>query len=70
MYREVDELIDGISVVRDFGLDSRFLKRLEAAAIRLLQESHTTAYLNLAMIPLCICGEPLDSIRNHERREH
>ncbi len=52
MYREVDELIDGISVVRDFGLESRFFKRLEAAATRLLQESHTTAYLNSAMIPL------------------
>jgi ATP-binding cassette subfamily C protein LapB len=52
MYQEIDELLSGFGVIKDFGVEDRFQRKLEDAAIHLDYESLRTSYLAAGMGPL------------------
>ncbi|KAB8030777.1 ABC transporter ATP-binding protein [Fluviispira multicolorata] len=51
MYREIDELISGVSIVNDYALESRFYKKVEIKADELKQANDQANTVNSAMIP-------------------
>lgn len=52
MCGEIDELLSGFGVIKDFGIEARFYSKLEKAAQHLDHESVRTSYLTAAMAPM------------------
>ncbi|MCX6126913.1 MAG: ABC transporter ATP-binding protein [Proteobacteria bacterium] len=52
MYQEIDELLSGFGVIKDFGIEDRFYNKVKRTAQDLDAESRRTSYLTSAMSPL------------------
>jgi ATP-binding cassette, subfamily B, bacterial len=51
MYREIDELISNISVLKDYALESRFYQKIKIKAGELQQANDLANIVNSAMVP-------------------
>ena len=51
MYREIDELISGISVIKDYALEKRFYQKVKIKAAELKQANDQANIVSSAMIP-------------------
>jgi ABC-type multidrug transport system fused ATPase/permease subunit len=52
MYHEVDELLSGFEIIKDFEIEDRFYNKVKKAAQHLDAESRRTSYLTSAMSPM------------------
>lgn len=52
MYQEIDEMLSGFGVIKDFGIEARFYDKVARAARFLDAESRRTSYLTAAMSPM------------------